>query len=258
MIVGNQIATNKQHGLFIDAWTGSTQCNAARTNVITGNQFVTGSGTGYSNNTYDAILIRNSGNNTVAANVTNNPNGGVTYKNAVEFQQPSATESTDNLVGNNLQGWATAGCVTLASTYALGNSNCNSAITSGSLDVTTSSVSATVVTAGHGAPCTNGELALGSGWGSTASVSAAKGLSQTCEWTITANGSGIAANPQITDNLVNGLTSNSTVCDVRMVGGTGTTTLIDQTTLSSTAPVFTFGGTPAAGATYKVVRRCGP
>jgi hypothetical protein len=46
--------------------------------------------------------------------------------------------------------------------------------------------------------------------------------------------------------------------EVRMVGGTGATTLIDQTRISATAPIFTFGGTPGAGSTYKVVRRCVP
>ena len=106
--------------------------------------------------------------------------------------------------------------------------------------------------------CTNSELTLSSGWGSTANVSGAVGLGQTCEWTITSKGTGQAANPTITDALTNALPSANTVCDMRMVGGTGAATLIDQTTLSATAPVFTFNGTPGAGSKYKVVRRCGP
>jgi len=111
---------------------------------------------------------------------------------------------------------------------------------------------------GAGIGCTNGELALSGGWGSTAAASAVAGTGQTCEWTITASGTGQAANPTITDTLTNTLPSALIVCEIRMVGGTGTATLINQTTLSATAPIFTFGGTPGAGSTYLVVRRCGP
>jgi hypothetical protein len=112
--------------------------------------------------------------------------------------------------------------------------------------------------ADQGAFCTNSELALSGGWGNMAAVSAVVGTGQTCEWTITANGTGIRANPTITDTLTNRLPSAGTVCEMRMTGGSGTTMLIDQTMLSATAPVFTFGGTPGSGSTYKVVRRCGP
>ena len=108
-----------------------------------------------------------------------------------------------------------------------------------------------------GNACTNAELSLSAGWGASASVSSAAGLGQTCEWTITASGT-MSANPTITDTLTNPLQSASAVCDMRMVGGTGTATLINQTSLSSTAPVFTFGGTPVSSSTYIVVRRCGP
>lgn len=76
--------------------------------------------------------------------------------------------------------------------------------------------------------------------------------------TITSNGTGQAANPTITDTLTNALPSAAVVCDVRMAGGTGTATLIIQTTLSARAPVFTFLGSPVAWSTYSVVRRCGP
>lgn len=112
--------------------------------------------------------------------------------------------------------------------------------------------------ADQGNPCTNGEISHSAGWGTSASITGVVGTGQTCEWTITANATGIAANPTITDTLTNALPSASTVCEMRMAGGTGTATLIDQTTLSASAPVFTFGGTPVAGSTYKIVRRCGP
>lgn len=109
-----------------------------------------------------------------------------------------------------------------------------------------------------GTACTNGELALSAGFGATATVTAVAGNGQTCHWTITSSGAGQAANPTITDTLTNPLPTATTVCDMRMEGGTGTSTLINQTTLSATAPVFTFNGTPVAASTYIVVRRCGP
>lgn len=113
--------------------------------------------------------------------------------------------------------------------------------------------------ANQGTACTNGELALSGGWGSTAAVSAVAGTGQTCQWTITSAGSGTGANPTVTDTLTNALPGATTVCDMRMVGGTGTFTMINQTSLSATAPVFTFLGTPAGSSTtYIVVRRCGP
>lgn len=110
----------------------------------------------------------------------------------------------------------------------------------------------------QGAVCTNGELVLSAGWGTTATVTTVVGIGQTCEWTLTSSGTGQAASPTITDTLTNTLPTATTVCEMRMVGGSGTATLIDQTTLSATAPVFTFLGTPVAAATYKVLRRCGP
>lgn len=116
---------------------------------------------------------------------------------------------------------------------------------------------ATVI-ADQGVVCSNSELSLSAGWGSRASVGAVSGTGQTCEWTITSRGTGQAANPTITDTLTNALPNALTVCTMDMKGGTGTFTSIDQTTLSATAPRFTFNGTPVAGHTYRVARRCGP
>jgi hypothetical protein len=119
-------------------------------------------------------------------------------------------------------------------------------------------IRSSVVTADQGAPCSNAELKLSSGWGSAATVTGVIGTGQTCEWTITSNGTGQAANPTILDVLTNPMPTDSVVCDMRMVGGTGASTLIDQVQVSATTPRFSFAGTPVAGATYKVVRRCGP
>lgn len=115
----------------------------------------------------------------------------------------------------------------------------------------------------QGTPCTNGELALSAGWQSTgsATVTAVAGTGQTCSWTIT-TGTTTAANPTITDTLTNPLPSANTVCYMNIYGGTHTAVAgesLRQTTLSSTAPVFTANFTPTAGGTtYFVTRTCGP
>ena len=115
----------------------------------------------------------------------------------------------------------------------------------------------------QGTACTNGELALSAGWQSTgsATVTGVKGNGQTCEWTIT-TGTTTAANPTVTDTLTNVLPNATTVCEMIITGGNRTPAAgdgFDQTTLSATAPVFTFQGTPTSGGkTYQVLRRCGP
>jgi hypothetical protein len=114
-----------------------------------------------------------------------------------------------------------------------------------------------------GVACTNAEIALSAGWQSTgaATVTAAAGNGQTCSWTIT-TGTTTAANPTVTDTLTNALPNATTVCELNIHGGTHTAAAgegFQQTTLSATAPIFTFNGTPTAGGTtYFVTRRCGP
>lgn len=142
--------------------------------------------------------------------------------------------------------------------HALKCSYNNGAFQPVTLNVQNSALRQQQYMADQGTACTDEELALGPGWGTTPTVTGVVGTGQTCEWTITAGGTGLGASPTITDTLTNPLPSASTACDMRMVGGTGNPTLIDEITLSSTAPVFSFGGTPVARATYKVLRRCGP
>lgn len=114
-----------------------------------------------------------------------------------------------------------------------------------------------------GTACTNGELALSAGWQSTgaATVTAVAGIGQTCSWTLT-TGTTTAANPTVTDTLVDALPNAGIVCEINIHGGTHTAVAgeyFQQTTLSATAPIFTFQGTPTAGGTtYFVTRRCGP
>lgn len=114
--------------------------------------------------------------------------------------------------------------------------------------------------------CTNGELALSANWAATgsATVTGVSGTGQTCSWTIT-TGTTTGANPTVTDTLTNVLPSASIRCWMFIEYGPASTHTaaagegFAQTTLSATAPIFTFNGTPtAAGKTYLVVRTCGP
>ena len=144
--------------------------------------------------------------------------------------------------------------------------------TNGSIETVTPLVGNSVhrqqqVISDQGSVCTNGELALSAGWQSTgsATVTAAAGNGQTCSWTIT-TGTTTAANPTITDTLTNALPNTTTVCWMTVNGGThtpvvgaGTSDTFRQTTLSATAPIFTYQETPTAGGTtYFVTRGCGP
>lgn len=135
-------------------------------------------------------------------------------------------------------------------------------VVAASLDGTTQNMTVKNVIASKGTACTNGELALSAGWQSTgsATVTAVAGTGQTCSWTIT-TGTTTAANPTVTDTLTNAMLA-TTVCEMNIHGGTHTAVAgegFQQTTLSATAPIFTFNGTPTAGGTtYFVTRRCGP
>jgi hypothetical protein len=114
-----------------------------------------------------------------------------------------------------------------------------------------------------GTGCANGNFALSGGWGSTASVSGAKGFSDTCEITITSAGTGQAVNATVTWTVPTAMPTATTVCTAQLVGGTitgltVTGALLNQTTLSATAPVFTFAGLPVSTLTTIIVFRCGP
>lgn len=116
----------------------------------------------------------------------------------------------------------------------------------------------TLVISNQGTASANGNFALSGGWGTTAAATATAGFAQHFRTTITASGTGQAANPTITVTLPNALPAATTICTATMVGGTGTQTSINQTTNSATAPVFTFNGTPGAASTYVVDFVCGP
>lgn len=94
-----------------------------------------------------------------------------------------------------------------------------------------------------------GDFALSAGWGNTATVTAVVGTDQAWTITVTANGTGIGANPTITLTFKDGTWTNPPIQISKMIAGTGTmTTLADAG--SATAWGITFLGTPSAGSTY--------
>jgi len=175
---------------------------------------------------------------------------GTTFTNTI---QDNASSPTVTVVGtNNFTG----------QTFSTGYYHAGPVFLNG-LVTSNAAVRAIQQIADQGTACTNGELALSAGWQSTgsATVTAVAGNGQTCSWTIT-TGTTTAANPTVTDTLTNALPAATTVCELNIHGGTHTAAAgegFQQTTLSATAPVFTFNGTPTAGGTtYFVTRRCGP
>ena len=227
----------------------------------------------FANGAY-CFRLENSANNFVASGVecggtamVQNASTGINYVNIGSGIIQYYTESVNNFFGalalSETTPPFTAGtgldaCYGDSAEHALKCSYNNRPFQPVTLNVQNSALRQQQYIADQGITCDNDELALSAGWGTGRTVTGVVGNGQTCEWTITAGGVFLGANPTITDTLSNPLPSASTVCDMRMVGGTGTATLIDQIALSATAPVFSFGGTPRAGSTYRVLRRCGP
>ncbi len=122
----------------------------------------------------------------------------------------------------------------------------------------------------QGAILTSGNVTLGKGWGTSASVTAPSGFSNTFQFTINSGSASFTAAPTVTvtlpNVLVKGARGSVGVCtlDVHGITGSGGLILLNETTPSLTAPVFTpststgSAFTPAAGETYTVVGRCGP
>jgi hypothetical protein len=227
----------------------------------------------YENGAY-CFRLENSANNFIASGVecghttmVQNATTGINYVNIGTGAIQYYTESVNNFFGalavSETTTPFTAGagldaCYGDSAEHVLKCSYNNGPFQPVTLNVQNSALRQQQYIADQGAACDNDELVLGTGWGTSPTVMGVVGTGQTCEWTIMAGGAGLGANPTITDILTNPLPSASTVCDMRMVGGTGVATLIDQIAQSATAPVFSFGGTPRAGSTYKVLRRCGP
>jgi hypothetical protein len=122
----------------------------------------------------------------------------------------------------------------------------------------TGGVAGTYFLSNQGTAAASGNFALSAGWGTTAAVTATAGFNQSARFTVTASGTGQAANPTITWTLPTALPAATSTCQVSQTGGTNAFLMITQTTLSATAPVFTLQGTPTAAATFIYDVRCGP
>lgn len=94
-----------------------------------------------------------------------------------------------------------------------------------------------------------GDFALSAGWGNTATVTAVVGTDQAWTITVTANGTGIAANPTVTLTFHDGTWTNAPTAISKMVGGAGTITALTDAPTATTW-VITFNGTPVATSTY--------
>jgi hypothetical protein len=97
-----------------------------------------------------------------------------------------------------------------------------------------------------------GDFALSAGWGNTASIPAVSGTDQRGAIQITANGSGIGANPTITLTFKNGAWPMIPHIVTQRSGGAQPTAPVIYThfTSTTTAATFQFIGTPVAGETY--------
>lgn len=103
---------------------------------------------------------------------------------------------------------------------------------------------------GTGVPHVAGDYVLSGGWGNTATVSALAAKDTGGRVTITASGTGQAANPTVTLTFKEGTWTNIPAIAAGrgdIVAPTGYWAL---TTPSATAPVFTFVGTPVAASVY--------
>jgi hypothetical protein len=109
----------------------------------------------------------------------------------------------------------------------------------------------------------------GAGWGTAASAAACTtrtGYANKSCFVITSGSASFGAAPTLTVSLPTALPSTATVYELNVHGitGAGGAILFDNTTLSTTAPVFTAttstgaAFTPAVTETYTVVLSCGP
>jgi hypothetical protein len=92
-------------------------------------------------------------------------------------------------------------------------------------------------------------FALSAGWGSTATLSAISGTDQAWQVTITANGSGLAANPTLTLTFKDGAWPAVPQAIVRRNGGDQLSVPYTWT-VTATQLTITLAGTPQAGETF--------
>jgi hypothetical protein len=98
----------------------------------------------------------------------------------------------------------------------------------------------------------SGDFAASVGWGSTAAFSAISGTDAAFTFTITANGTSIAANPTITLTFHDGTWTNTPIIVVSRGDGSSPLTgfWITQAGSSATQAILQFIGTPLAASSY--------
>lgn len=119
--------------------------------------------------------------------------------------------------------------------------------------IDTGTTQAKRVRASQGSSLVSGDFAFAAGWGSTAALSAITGSDQGFTVTITANGSGIAANPTLTLTFHDGTWTNPPFFVICRGDGNGPATgfwIINS--ISATVLTMQFVGTPVSGSAYIV------
>ncbi len=98
-----------------------------------------------------------------------------------------------------------------------------------------------------------GDFALSAGWGTTATVTSARGTDQFFELVVTSAGTGQGANPTITHTPKDGTWTTAPVWDCfRQERTSQPTVTLSLTTQTATSLVIQFNGTPIAAETYKI------
>ena len=103
-----------------------------------------------------------------------------------------------------------------------------------------------------------GDFSLSAGWGTTASVDVAVGTDSWGAVEVTANGTGIAADPTITLTFTDGAWSEAPIAMLQRNDNqtpNPNNSFLTYTTTTTTL-VITFRGTPSAGQTYRIEFRC--
>jgi hypothetical protein len=108
-----------------------------------------------------------------------------------------------------------------------------------------------------GTALANSDFSISAGWGSTASGAVNIGTDTAWVYTITSNGSGLAANPTFTITFKDGTGTNTPVCTAKQTGGSGAIRDVTVSARSATAYTFIWNDTPAGGgATYEFTGIC--
>lgn len=97
-----------------------------------------------------------------------------------------------------------------------------------------------------------GDFALSAGWGTTASVGTILGNDQRCSFVVTSTGTGQGASPTITLTFTDGAWPVAPVVVISRTSGSALTTPFLVSSVTTTALVLTYAGTPVAAETFGI------